>query len=130
MKKVVLLLLPFLISITAFHAAKDITISGTVKDELGNPVSATVHAGKVSAVTDHAGHYQISVNKNKKYILFWPVGFADQKIKIGSKKIIDVIMKPSAMALQDVVVTGYATSKRRIIQERPLESWFQILPNM
>jgi Ca-activated chloride channel family protein len=115
MKKVVLLLLPFLISITALHAAKDITITGTVKDELGNPVSATVHAGKVSAVTDHAGHYQISVNENEKYLLFSAVGFADQKIKIGSKKIIDITMKPSAMALQDVVVTGYATSKRRMI---------------
>jgi Ca-activated chloride channel family protein len=115
MKKVVLLLLPFLISITAFHAAKDITITGTVKDELGNPISATVHAGKVSAVTDNAGHYRISVNENEKYLLFSAVGFTDQKIKIGSKKIIDVIMKSSAMALQDVVVTGYATSKRRMI---------------
>ena len=56
MKKVVLLLLPFLISITAFHAAKDITITGTVKDESENPISATVHAGKVYAVTDKAGH--------------------------------------------------------------------------
>lgn len=115
MKKVVLLLLPFLISITAFHAAKDITITGTVKDESGNPISATVHAGKVYAVTDKAGHYRISVNETEKYLFFSAVGFADQKIKISSKKIIDVTMKPSATAMQEVVVTGYSATKSRML---------------
>lgn len=115
MKKVVLLLLPFLISITAFHAAKDITITGTVKDESENPISATVHAGKVYAVTDKAGHYRISVNETEKYLFFSAVGFADQKIKISSKKIIDVTMKPSATAMQEVVVTGYSATKSRML---------------
>ena len=113
MKKVVLLLLPLLICITAFHLAQDITITGTVTDESGNPISATVHAGKVYAVTDRAGHYRISVNENEKYLLFSAVGFADQKIKIGSKKIIDVKLKSSSTALEEVVVTGYGTRKSR-----------------
>lgn len=115
MKKVVLLLLPFLISITAFHASKDITITGTVTDESGNPISATVHAGKVYAVTNSAGHYRISVNEIEKYLFFSAVGFADQKIKIGSKKIIDVKMKSSATAMQEVVVTGYSANKSRML---------------
>ncbi len=115
MKKVVLLLLPLLICITAFHLAQDITITGTVTDESGNPVSATVHAGKVYAVTDRAGHYRISVNENEKYLLFSAVGFADRKIKIGSKKIIDVKLKSSSTALEEVVVTGYGTRKSRML---------------
>ena len=115
MKKVVLLLLPLLICITAFHLAQDITITGTVTDESGNPISATVHAGKVYAVTDRAGHYRISVNENEKYLLFSAVGFADQKIKIGSKKIIDVKLKSSSTALEEVVVTGYGTRKSRML---------------
>ena len=111
MKKVLLLLLPFLISITAFHSAKDITITGTVTDESANPISATVHAGKVYAVTDSKGHYQVSVNENEKYLVFSAVGFADQKIKIGTKRIIDVKLKSSATAMQEVVVTGYGTKR-------------------
>jgi Ca-activated chloride channel family protein len=115
MKKVVLLLLPFLISITAFHPAKDITISGTVTDESGKPLSATVHAGKIVAVTDSAGHYQVSLNEIEKFLLFSAVGFADQKIKIGSKKIIDVTLKSSSVDMQEVVVTGYGTRKMQML---------------
>jgi len=115
MKKVVLLLLPLLICITAFHLSKDITITGTVTDEAGNAISATVHAGKVYAVTDSAGHYRISVNENEKYLLFSAVGYADQKIKIGSKKIIDVKLTAPATALNEVVVTGYGTTKSRML---------------
>ena len=115
MKNVVLLLLPFLISLAAFHPAKDITITGTVTDASGNALSATVHAGKVYVVTDAAGHYRISVDENEKYLIFSALGYADQKIKIGSKKIIDVKMKSSAMALQDVVVIGYGTQKSRML---------------
>jgi Ca-activated chloride channel family protein len=118
MKKVVLLLLPFLISITAFHPAKDITITGTVTDESGNPLSATVHAGKVYAVTDAKGHYQLSINENEKYLVFSAVGFADQKIAIGTKKIIDVKLKLSATAMQEVVVTSYDTQKRSMLAGR------------
>jgi Ca-activated chloride channel homolog len=115
MKKVVLLLLPFLISLTAFHPAKDITITGTVTDESGRPLSATVRAGKIYVVTDSAGYYRVSVNENEKYLVFSAVGFADQKIKIDSKKIINVKMKSSATALQEVVVTGYGTRKMRML---------------
>jgi Ca-activated chloride channel family protein len=115
MKKVVLLLLPFLISVSAFHAVKDITITGTVTDVSGKPLSATVHAGKVYAVTDTAGRYRISVNENEKYLLFSAVGYADQKIKIGSKKIINVQLKSSATAMREVVVLGYGTKKMRML---------------
>jgi Ca-activated chloride channel family protein len=118
MKKVVLLLLPFLISITAFHPAKDITITGTVTDESGNPLSATVHAGKVYAVTDAKGHYQLSITENEKYLVFSAVGFADQKIAIGTKKIIDVKLKLSATAMQEVVVTSYDTKQRSMLAGR------------
>ncbi|MEO9147361.1 MAG: von Willebrand factor type A domain-containing protein [Ginsengibacter sp.] len=115
MKKIVLLLLPFLISITAFHSAKDISITGTVTDESGESLSATIHAGKVYAITDGTGHYQISVNENEKYLVFSAIGFADQKIKIDLKRIIDVKMKSSAKSIQEVVVVGYGTQKKSML---------------
>lgn len=110
-----LLLLPFLMSITAFHSAKDVIITGTVTDESGKPLSATVHAGKIYAVTDVAGHYQVTINENTKYLVFSAIGFHDQKIKIGNQRNIDVKMKSSSSDLQEVVVTGYGTQKTKEI---------------
>jgi Ca-activated chloride channel homolog len=115
MKKIMLLLLPFLLSITAFHSAKDIIITGTVTDESGKPLSTTVHAGKVYTVTDSAGHYKISVNEKVTYLVFSAAGFQDQKIKINSQRTIDVKMKASSSGLQEVVVTGYGTQKTKEI---------------
>jgi len=115
MKKIVLLLLPLLISITAFYSAKDIIITGTVTDESGKAVNATIHAGKVYAVTDSLGHYRISVNENEKYLIFSAIGFADQKIKIGKQRIIDIKLKSSSTALQEVVVVGYGTQKKSML---------------
>ncbi len=112
MKKIVLLLLPLLISITAFHSAKDIIITGTVTDESGNPVNAAIHAGKVYAVTDTKGHYRISINENEKYLIFSAIGFADRKIKISKQRIIDVKLKPSSPDLGEVVVIGYGTQRK------------------
>lgn len=112
MKKIVLLLLPLLISITAFHPVKDIIITGTVTDQAGNPVSATVHAGKAYAVTDAAGRYHISIKENEKYLVFSAIGFADQKINISKQRIIDVKLKPSSPGLAEVVVVGYGTQRK------------------
>ena len=114
MKKVILLLLPFLFCITAFDS-KDITITGTVTDVSGNPLSATVHAGKVYVVTDAVGHYRISVDENEKYLVFSATGYGDQKIKIGSRKIINVKLISSATPLQEVVVTGYNIRRKAML---------------
>lgn len=106
MKKFLLLLLPVLIGVSAFYSAKDITISGTVTDLYGNPLSATIHAGKVYSVTDANGHYTISINESEKYLIFSAIGFAEEKIKIGSRKVIDVKLKKFSGKLNEVVVTG------------------------
>ena len=115
MKKIVFLLLPFFISITAFHSAKDIVITGTVTDESGNSVNAAIHAGKVYAVTDSSGNYRISIDENEKYLIFSAIGFTDQKIKIGKQTVINVKLKSSSTALQEVVVVGYGTQKKSIL---------------
>ncbi len=114
MKKIILLLLPLFLSITSFDSAKEIVISGRVTDSSGNPVNASVHAGKVYAVTDAGGYYHISINENEIFLIFSAVGFAEQKIKIGARKTIDVKMKSSSSNLHEVEVVGYGTMKSSI----------------
>ena len=114
MKKIILLLLPLFLSITSFDSAKEIVISGRVTDSSGNPVNASVHSGKVYAVTDAGGYYHISINENEIFLIFSAVGFAEQKIKIGARKTIDVKMKSSSSNLHEVEVVGYGTMKSSI----------------
>jgi Ca-activated chloride channel homolog len=114
MKKIILLLLPLFLSITSFDSAKERVISGRVTDSSGNPVNASVHAGKVYAVTDAGGYYHISINENEIFLIFSAVGFAGQKIKIGARKTIDVKMKSSSSNLHEVEVVGYGTMKSSI----------------
>lgn len=106
MKKIALLLFPFLISIATSNPVKDITITGTITDLVGNPISASINAGKIYAVTDAMGHYQISIDEKVKFLKFSAIGFRDQEIKIGKQKTIDVKMQVAATHLQEVMVTG------------------------
>ena len=46
-------------------------------------------------------------------LVFSSVGFEQQEIKIKGKITISVNLKASTNALQEVVVTGYGTQKRR-----------------
>lgn len=106
MKKIALLLFPFLIGFVAINSAKEITISGTVTDPLGNPVSASIHAGKVYAVTTATGHYQINVDEKESFLEFSAIGFNDQKIKIGNRKTINVKMQYGKIDMDKKVIVG------------------------
>ena len=114
MKKIILLLLPLFISITSFDSVKEIAIKGKVTDSSGNPINASVHAGKVYAVTDAQGYYHISINENEISLIFSAIGFAEQKIKVGARKTIDVKMKSLSANLQEVEVVGYGSMKSSI----------------
>lgn len=104
MKKFILILLPFLLSNTSFQPDKVITISGSVTDISGNPLSATVSAGKTYVVTDLQGQYKISVNESVKYLLYASAGYQDQKASIGNQKVINVKLKPASTQLNEIVV--------------------------
>ncbi len=117
MKKIILLLLSVCIMIAAFRN-KDITITGNVKDENGNPISATIKAGKVIATADAKGYYTITVGEKQEYLTISAVGYITQKVKISQQKIINVVMKPGSSALKDsaleeVAVAGYAPLKQK-----------------
>ncbi len=104
MKKFLLILLPFLLSSTSFQPGKIISISGRVTDLSGNPLSATVSAGKTYVVTDALGEYKISVSENEKFLLFAAAGFDDKRVIIGNQRVIDVKLEPSSAQLNEVSV--------------------------
>ncbi len=132
MKKIILLLLSAFILIVAFRGQAKITITGNVKDENANPVVASVRAGKAGTTADANGNYSIAVNEQDAYLVFSATGYQTQKVKIGKRTVINVIIKQRSSALQDsslkeeeIVTTalgvtvedkawGYASAKRKV----------------
>ncbi len=90
------------------------SVSGTVSDELGEPligVSVTIsgHAGGVT--TDIDGNYTIAVPAGATHIVFSYIGYITREEKISSDRI-DVALEPSSQSLQEMVVIGYGTQKK------------------
>lgn len=100
--------------------ASGITVRGTVSDVDGEPlVGATIriaNSKNVSsgAITDMDGKYSISVPSESAVLEFSFVGFANQALKVGTSRILNIVLKTDDQLLDEVVVTGYQTiSKER-----------------
>lgn len=91
-------------------------IRGVVTDENGEPLpGVTVQnktSGKLSA-SDADGQYTIDANEGD-LLLFTYVGMQDYTATTGKNAIVNIVMKTDAIALENVVITGYQTiSKER-----------------
>lgn len=101
------------LEIKAFKA--DIQISGTVKDASGETlpgVSVSVKGGGKTVVTDAMGKYSITVPENAT-LVFNYIGFSAKEVVVGSSPVINVTLESSNTALDDVVVIGYQTIRRK-----------------
>jgi len=92
------------------------TVQGLVTDSSGTPLSGvTVSVKDQSSMvtsTDQNGRYVLQVPKNA-VLLFTMVGYNTQEVNVGSQSEIDVILDMSASMLDDVVVVGFGTQKRK-----------------
>lgn len=95
--------------------AQNITITGTVLDDSNGPIPYAIIKvkGTNQAVqTDVMGKYSISVPANGT-LVFSYLGFVAQEINVSGKTKIDVSLKSDVTGLQQVVVVGYGTQKKR-----------------
>ncbi len=92
-------------------------IGGVVKDAAGNPVigaSVVVDGTTLGASSGIDGAWTLNVpDASKQTLVISYIGMKTQRIAIGSKTKIDVTLEDESTALDDVVVVGYATVKRR-----------------
>lgn len=91
------------------------TISGTVKDPTGETIisaSVVVKGTTVGTVTDFDGNYTLNVPDDATTLVFSYIGYKTQEIAI-SGDVINVTLKEDNEVLEEVVVTGYGTTKKR-----------------
>ena len=94
--------------------AQEITATGTVVDQNGEPligVTVTVQKGSNGSITDIDGNFSIKCNKGAT-LKFSYIGYKDvTQVAMGSK--MQITLKEDAQALDEVVVIGYGTQKKR-----------------
>jgi TonB-linked SusC/RagA family outer membrane protein len=103
----------FLFSTVAVYA-QDRNVSGTVKDETGNPmpgVNVLIKGTTSGTATDGDGKYTLSVPSNAT-LVFTFVGYTTNEVPVGSQTVVDVQMAPDALTLSEIVVTGYGSEKK------------------
>jgi TonB-linked outer membrane protein, SusC/RagA family len=92
------------------------TISGTVSSAADNTplsgVSVAVKGTSRGAATDDSGRYTISASEGE-ILVFSYLGYQSQEVKVGSTAVINVKLEDDAESLEEVVVVGYGTQKRK-----------------
>ena len=93
------------------------TIKGTVNDELGEPVigaSVKVQGTNDGSITDLDGNFTVKADPNATLTITY-VGYVPETVKLGGKTNITVVLKEDNTTLNDVVVIGYGTQKKKLI---------------
>jgi TonB-linked SusC/RagA family outer membrane protein len=97
--------------------AQSRTITGTVKSaddgEALIGVSVKVKDGLGGTLTDMDGKFEITVPENNNAILISYIGFIQQEIKIGEQTNYGIKLASDNRGLDEVVVVGYGTVKRK-----------------
>lgn len=98
--------------------AQNLTVKGKVTDQRGEPVvGATVMLSTnqtVGALTDLDGNYSINVPSNSS-LVFSCVGYATQTVAVGGRTVIDIVFAEDAEFLDETVVIGYGTQRKRLL---------------
>lgn len=93
-----------------------VPVRGTVRDRNGNPIAgATVKIKdqENTITTDEQGRFQLQVPSNNRILTISHVGFASQEVPLAGRDEVAIILEEDASELDEVVVIGYGTVKKR-----------------
>jgi TonB-dependent starch-binding outer membrane protein SusC len=106
---------PLFLLISSWAMAQNISVTGKVTDEKGQALpGATVAIKGTTKGTNTRvdGNYTIAAGGNDVLIISM-VGFVRQEIKINNRTSINIALTEEAQSLNEVVVVGYGTQKRK-----------------
>lgn len=105
----------FCLCIQAVFAQTTKEIKGTVTETIGVPligVSVKIIGERSGATTDAQGRFSLSVKPNASLEISY-VGYETQKINVGNQTTFNIILKENADLLNDVIVIGYGTARKK-----------------
>jgi TonB-linked SusC/RagA family outer membrane protein len=130
MKKLLILTLLSALAGIFTLSAQTVVITGTVTSSVQGegpiPGVAVVAKGTtVGAMTDSQGKYSLAVPVGTKTLTFSFVGMKNVDVNIGNRTVIDVVMEPDLVGLNEVVVTALGISR----EKKALGYSVQAVPN-
>jgi TonB-linked SusC/RagA family outer membrane protein len=99
----------------AYAQTQKKTIKGRVTNEKGEAVSGAsvqVKGTTTGTNTDSKGDYSISVADNATLVISY-VGYDSRELKVGNSLTLDVKLEPANKELDQVIVVGYGTQRKK-----------------
>ena len=113
--KIRLLLFLFVSSTLSMYSQQN-QVSGTVHSSEDNlPIvgaNVLLKGQNFGTSTDFDGNFQISANKGS-VLVFSYIGFETQEVVLSDQKSIQIVLKPNTAALEEIVVVGYGTQRKK-----------------
>lgn len=109
-------LLVFLLMLSSLSYAQSVSVSGKITDKNAAPLSGatvSVKGSTASVVTNQDGVFQITVPSANSVLVVSFVGFAAQEVALAGRNTITVSLTQETGTLDDVVVVGYGTRKKK-----------------
>jgi TonB-linked SusC/RagA family outer membrane protein len=98
---------------------QQIVVSGKITDKgTGEPltgVNIIVEGTTTGTISDISGGYTIQVPDKNAVLVFSSVGYVSQKVPVDGQSIIDINLVNDIKGLNEVVVTGYSTQRKKDI---------------
>jgi TonB-linked SusC/RagA family outer membrane protein len=93
------------------------TVSGNVTDSTNQQplvgVSVNVKGTSVFTTSNNQGNYSIQVSSPESVLVFSYTGFQSREVRVGADAAVSITLAPVVKAIDEVVVIGYGSVKRR-----------------
>ena len=107
----------FLLCLFPLGAMAQSVVKGTVNDEAGEPVigaTVKVQGSQAGSITDFDGKFSVEAGPNATLVISY-VGYQTQTVKVAGKNDLVITIKEDNTTLNDVVVIGYGTMKKKLV---------------
>lgn len=108
-------LVSFMFLCSSIVFAQNMRVTGRVFSDESKPLSGVtvvVRGKSIQTQTNSAGEFSLEAAKGN-FLVFTATGFKTLEVKVGDNRTIELSMEPIIGTLEDVVVTGYGTQKRK-----------------
>ncbi|RWY49124.1 vWA domain-containing protein [Mucilaginibacter gilvus] len=117
MKNIVFIILVVAAALTGFRQTENRIITGTIigGDDKLPVIGATISAKGTNIGTQTAvnGQYRLSVPESVKVLIVSYLGYETVEVKLGTSNLVNVTLKASNNSLNEVVVTGYGSTRKK-----------------
>lgn len=101
------------------YGFSQITVEGVVTSATdGTPLPGTnvgIQGTSNGTSTDANGHYELEVESADAVLVFSFIGYIPQKIRVGNKRTINVVLKSEVAQLENLVVVGYGAQEEGVL---------------